>query len=118
MTDNKTPWVIIGLAGLCLLCLVPALVLGSTAGNRAGDAVTAALASDGGADSDQQVTAVCVGLFSGSCNVDQTSTTTATRPEARPAAPSPWQVIAVISGLVLLAVVAALVLFKAPGGES
>jgi hypothetical protein len=88
------------------------------AGNRAGDAVTAALASDGGADSDQKVTSVCVGLFTGSCNVDQTSTTTATRPAARETPPSPWQVIFVISGLVGAAVVGALVLFKTPGGES
>jgi hypothetical protein len=111
---NKTPWAFIGLAGLCLLCLVPALVLGSMAGNRAGDAVTAALASDGGADSDQKVTAVCVGLFSGSCNVDQASTTTALRPEAREPVPSPWAVIAIVSGLVGLAVIAALVLFRGP----
>ena len=112
MNANKTPWVIVGLAGLCLLCLVPALVLGSMAGNRAGDAVSAALARDGGADSDQEVTAVCVGLFTGSCNVTQTSTTATTRTEARPVDPSPWAVIAVISGLVGLAVIAALVLFR------
>jgi hypothetical protein len=113
--NGKTPWVIIGLAGLCLLCLVPALVLGSTAGGAAGDAVTAALASDG-ADSDQKVTAVCVGfLNSGSCNATQTSTTTATRPETKPADPSPWAVILVISGLVLVAVFAVLVLFTREG---
>lgn len=117
MKDHRALWVLVGLAGLCLLCLVPALALGSAAGNRAGDAVSAALAKDGGADNDQEVTAVCVGLFTGSCNVTQTSTTTATRPEARPADPNPWQVIAVISGLVLLAVFAALVLFR-PEGES
>lgn len=115
MNGNKTPWVFIGLAGLCLLCLVPALALGSMAGNRAGDAVTAALARDGGADSDQSVTAVCVGLFTGSCNVTQTSTTTATRPEARPADPSPWHVIFVITGLVLVAVLAVMVMFTQEG---
>lgn len=118
MKDHRAPWVIVGLAGLCLLCLVPALVLGSAAGNRAGDAVSAALARDNGADSDQQVTAVVVGFLNfGSGNVTQTSTTTATRPEARQAAPNPWPVIFVISGLVLLAVFAALVLFR-PEGES
>jgi hypothetical protein len=116
MTANKTLWVIIGLAGLCLLCLVPALVMGSTAGNRASEAVTAALASGGGADSDQKVTTVCVGfLNSGSCNATQTSTTTSTRPEARPVDPSPWAVILVITGLVLAAVIAVLALFTQEG---
>jgi hypothetical protein len=110
MTSNKTHWVIVGLAGLCLLCLAPALVFGVTAGGAAGDAVTAALARDGAA-SDQQVTAVCVGLFSGSCNTSQSSTTTATRPAAQRDAPNPWVVILTVSGLVGAAVVGSVVLF-------
>lgn len=106
---NRLLWVIVGLAGVCLVCLVPALAMGAASG----EAVRAALADDTKAGSEQRVTAVCVGLNLGSCQTTQSSTTTAARSESsNRQAFAPWEVPLLMAIAVALPFCAALLLFR------
>jgi hypothetical protein len=65
------------------------------------------------ASATQSSTNVCVGLFNvGACRSGQASTTTTVRATNSQPPPSPWVVIAGVSGILLLAVGAALFIFR------
>lgn len=90
MTIRPVLFIIAGFA-LLLLCLSVAML----SGQAANDAVRDALASDAGAqDTEQRVTAVCVGFSIGSCNTEQASTTT-TQPAATDG--NPWPLILLVT---------------------
>ena len=104
-------WVYLAIVGIALILILPAVLIGSMVGSAATDAISNALAYEAPASTDQSVVNVCIGMICKNATT-QTSTATTQRTQVKEAAdPSPWSIIILAIGLVVVIVLAVLVLF-------
>jgi hypothetical protein len=106
-------WAILGIVGVALILILPAMLIGSMVGSAATDAISNALDYEAPASTDQSVVNVCVSIV---CKNTTTQTSTATTQRVQPspeADTSPWAVICMVSGILFATILVALRFFAA-----
>lgn len=99
-------WAILGIVGVALLLIFPAVLIGGIVGSAATDAIGDALAYEAPASTDQSVVNVCVGVV---CKNIATQTSTATTQRVQPSQAADLSPFAVISVVACIAIVTVLV---------